>query len=267
MAHELDRLVEAVLAGRKYRNVCGEFVRNVGARELARRRNLKEAIKATKNKLHQVGGAYLEGRLDYAGRLDELRRAAEAGDGQALRKVCREVMGQQSSTRERLAILDQFYATVLAGLGPIRSVLDVACGLNPLAIPWMPLAEDASYYAYDIYYDMVQFLNAFLAWMPVRGRAGARDVTASCPTERVDLALLLKAIPCLDQVDPAAGARLLETLDARYLVVSFPVHSLHGREKGMVVNYESRFRQLVAGWDWRVERFEFATELAFLVIR
>ena len=50
-------------------------------------------------------------------------------------------MGYHSSTRERLPILEQFYARALADIPPARVVLDLACGLNPLALAWMPLGE------------------------------------------------------------------------------------------------------------------------------
>jgi 16S rRNA (guanine(1405)-N(7))-methyltransferase len=59
----------------------------------------------------------------------------------------------------------------------------------------------------------------------------------------------------------------LETIRADHLLVSFPVHSLGGRSKGMVENYEVRFRELVQDKPWSIQRFEFATELAFLVTR
>ncbi len=53
---QLDQLIEAVQASSKYRSISSDFVSYIGTQELARRHNLKEAIKATKNKLHQVGG-------------------------------------------------------------------------------------------------------------------------------------------------------------------------------------------------------------------
>jgi len=63
MTHEqlqLDELVQAVLASPKYRAISEELIRSIGARELSARRGMKEAVKATKNKLHQVAGAYLD---------------------------------------------------------------------------------------------------------------------------------------------------------------------------------------------------------------
>jgi 16S rRNA (guanine(1405)-N(7))-methyltransferase len=260
---DIDKLVAAIRKSAKYRRVCEDVVRGVGERELAKGRRLKEAVKATKKKLHQVGGAYLEGRMDYADWLDDLRAAS--GNSEDFRRTCFRIMGHHSSTRERLEVIDGFYGTVLFDLPPVRSVLDLACGFNPLAIPWMGLPDGATYYACDIYEDMIEFLQAVMQLTPVRGQAVACDVLRSCPKPRVDLALVLKSIPCLEQIDKSAGAQLLDGIDADYLLVSFPVHSLGGRDKGMPTNYEARFRELVAGKDWAIKRFAFATELAYLI--
>jgi 16S rRNA (guanine(1405)-N(7))-methyltransferase len=260
---QLDQLVTAVRASARYRRVNPNVVANIGTRELTKRRSLKEAIKETKNTLHRIGGAYLTPAMDYARWLETLRQAAATGDPLALRHACRAIMSHHASTRERLPILDHFYATTLAPIAPVRSVLDVASGLNPLAIPWMPLAADAAYLACDMYEDMMPFIAAFMALAGVRGRVWAGDVTQSCPTEHVHVAL--KALPCLDQIDKTAGLRLLQMINADHLLVSFPVQSLGAREKGMATNYEARFRATIAGTGWSLTRFAFATELAFLV--
>ena len=264
---ELDLLVKAVRHSAKYQRVCEDIIRHVGARELAKGRTWKEALKATKSRLHQVGGAYLDGPVDFTHWTAELHRAAASGRREEMQAACREVLRCQSSTRERLAILDQFYSRALAGLPPIRSVLDIACGLNPLAVFWMPVTQGVEYYAYDIYEDMVEFLNGFLDIAQIRGRAVAQDVTLAPPDRPADLALILKSLPCLEQLDPGAGLRLLDSLPARHLLVSFPKHSLGGRPKGMSVHYEGHFRELIAGRPFSAKRFEFPSELAFLLTR
>ena len=263
----LGRLVDAVLLSSKYKNVCKDLVRSIGFRELTKRHTLKEAIKATRNTLHQVGGAYLERGAPYGVWLDELREASRSRNRDLLRNACRNIMGHHSSTRERLQILGSFYAITLADLSPIRTVVDVACGLNPLAVPWMPLAEDATYYAYDIYQDMVNFLNECMALLEVQGHAQVCDVTQGCPAPRGDVAFVLKTLPCLEQITPSASFQLLNTIRADHLLVSFPVRSLGGRDKGMVNHYEGLFRERVADAGWSIRRFEFATELAFRVTK
>ena len=263
----LADLVAAVVCSPKYSDVCVEVVRNIGARELRARRDLRGAIKATKSKLHQVGASYLSRRTPYEKWLDELKAARRFGGEPALRSVCTRIMRHHASTRERLAILDRFYASTLRDIAPVRSVLDVACGFNPLAIPWMPLAPGATYYAYDMYVGLASFLSGFLWLVDIPGRAEACDLVQRAPKEEVELAFLLKVLPCLERLSTSVGARLMEGIRARNLLVSFPVRSLGGRDKGMEATYGAHFAELVQGRGWTVQRFLFETELAFLVTK
>ena len=149
--NDIEALVAEIHDSPKYRNVCPAFIRSLGTQELQKRPSFKEAVKATRNKLHQVGGAYFEHPIRYAQWLTELQQAAQNDDPDtALRQICVRLMAQHASTRERLPILEHFYARTLAEIAPVHSILDIACGLNPLAIPWMPLAAGAAYYAIDI---------------------------------------------------------------------------------------------------------------------
>lgn len=255
----LDELVTAVLHTPKYHTISPDLVRRVGERELAARRNVAEAVKATKNKLHQVGGAYFASKVNYEKALERLQETAD------LPHTCRDLMRLHTSTQERLPILDTFYTTTLAGLPPIHKVLDIACGFNPLARPWMPFTVETEYIACDIYSDMIAFIEGFFALAGVRGRAEVRDVISQPITETADLTLLLKLLPVLEQVDKTAVPRLLDSLQSRYLLISFPVHSLGGRHKGMAENYEEKLMGWLNGRSWAWQKFLFSTELAFLV--
>jgi 16S rRNA (guanine(1405)-N(7))-methyltransferase len=263
----LDRLVTSILDSPKYRPIHRDLVKRLAAQELAKGRSPKETLKAVKNKLHQVAGAYLERPPNYTAWLEELRQLSGSGSQAGLRAACRQMMQAHASTRERLPILERFYAETLAGLPPIRSVLDVACGLNPLAIPWMNLSPGAEYAAFDIYTDMMEFLTPAMRILGVQPLASALDVVESPPDlgRRVDIAFILKTIPCLEQIDRNAGLRLLDAIRATTLLVSFPARSLGGRKKGMLENYTTRFLDMVSGKNWSIRRFEFPTELAFLV--
>ncbi|VAW42345.1 hypothetical protein MNBD_CHLOROFLEXI01-3678 [hydrothermal vent metagenome] len=260
---QLDLLVKQILASSKYQQIAPDLVRRIGAQELNKRPSLKTAIKSTKNKLHQVGGAYRRTQLDYEKGVARLRETSAFP--QAFRATCQTLMKTHASTRERLPILNDFYQTVLADLPAIDTVLDVACGLNPLAWPWLPLAPTVQYTAVDIYADMLHFIQQFFAIAGVNGRIQQRDVIGNPPTEQTDLILLLKTLPCLEQVDKTAVSHLLNALNGRYLLISYPTQSLSGRSKGMVDYYTQQFEQLANGRSWQIKRFEFATELAFLV--
>jgi 16S rRNA (guanine(1405)-N(7))-methyltransferase len=175
-------------------------------------------------------------------------------------------MCYHSSTRERLPIIDSFFHTLLADLLPARRIIDIACGLNPLAIPWMGLPENVEYFAVDIYNDMVNFIGHYMELVGIQGTAIVGDVITDCPSNPVDIAFLLKTIPCLEQVDKSVGIRLLTGLQAKHIVVSFPIHSLGGRgDKGMLENYSNKFNDIIAEHNWCVKRYQYPSELVFIV--
>jgi len=174
-------------------------------------------------------------------------------------------MRGHASTRERLPILSEFYQIALAPWAPVQSIVDIACGLGPLAIPWMPLAPNARYVAVDMYTDLVAFLEQALPILGVKGTAIAMDITQSLPIEPVEVALLLKTLPCIERMDAGASLKLLEQVPARHLVVSFPIHSLGGRDRAMRQNYARQFCDLLARQPWRVEQLDLFGELVFRV--
>jgi len=264
---QLDKLLKAVLKSSKYRNVCEDLIKNIGMRELLKRKNLKTAVKFTKNKLHQIGGAYFLKKPNYGFWLEKLKIAKKSGDENLFRKTCAEIMSYHYSTRERLNFLDEFYTRIFLLLHAVHSIMDVACGFHPLSIPWMPLPEKVNYYAYDVYKDMINFLNDFMVLTNIQGFAEVRDVVQHPPEINADLAFILNTIPCLEQIEKEAGLKILESINANFLVVSFPVKTLGGKEKDMRKHYETRFNELTKEKDWGIQRLEFRSELVFLITK
>jgi 16S rRNA (guanine(1405)-N(7))-methyltransferase len=266
---EVEAIVEAVTTSRKYRGVARDLIAHLAAIEIGKGRRAKQAVKEVKNRLHQVVSAYLEGsEPDYA---LWLARLEAAPDVEARRLACRALMSEHASTRERLTLLESgFYARLLSDLPPITSVLDLACGLNPLAIPWMPLADGARYIAVDVLDGLAQFFDRALPLLGVNGSGLSRDATAADALDDLpscDLALIIKALPCLAQIDRAAPERLIERTPARTLIVTYPVRSLSGQDKGMREFYADSFARLTDGRGWSIERVDFPDELAFRVVR
>lgn len=259
------KVVATVRTSAKYRHIAPALVQTLAARELAAGARPKDAVKSVKNKLHQVAGAYQVEPLHGEVWLAEVQTCVAQGGN--VRPLCRSLMTRHASTRERLPILDEFYATVLDGLPQVQSVLDLACGLNPVALPWMGLAPGAVYRACDIYADQVELINRWFAIAGQSGEAFLCDLINNPPALRADVVLLLKAIPCLQQVDREIGRRLLDAVDAPTLIVSYPAHSLGGRKHGMPEQYAAQFARLVEGRPWQIDTFSFATELVYRIRR
>jgi 16S rRNA (guanine(1405)-N(7))-methyltransferase len=261
----LEELVQSVHAASRYQAISLDLVRQVGARELAKGRKLKEAIKTTRAKLHQVAVAYQESAIPYNRHIEELKSLPSNLSDPGLQAFCRKVMAQHASTAERLPILDTFFHSVLGPLAPIHSILDLACGLTPLARPWMPLENNVRYDACDIYSDMVDFTNLFFHHLAQPGQAELCDLTQACPTRSADVALLLKSVPCLEQLDKQLIPRLLQQIPADHIVVSFPDRSLGGRQKGMAQFYSTHFESLVQNMPFDLRSLKFPGEIVYVL--
>jgi 16S rRNA (guanine(1405)-N(7))-methyltransferase len=170
-----------------------------------------------------------------------------------------------ASTRERLPILNQFYKETLATFNEIDSLLDVACGLNPLAVAWLPITSSTKITVCDIYTDQMDFLNAFFDHFQLNGKAFCCDITQQLPQENYQLGLILKTIPCLEQLDKNIGKRIIHELNCENLLVSFPAQSLSGRNKGMREFYSVHFQSFLNESDWKATTFSYPNEQVFLL--
>jgi 16S rRNA (guanine(1405)-N(7))-methyltransferase len=264
---DLSKLIENIHSSPKYQAIELKLIEKIGQMELAKRRNLKEAIKSTRSKLHQIATSFITSPLEFEEWTDELKGLSQDVTNPKLQAFCLKLMRCHSSTDERLPILSEFYSTIFKSITPIESILDLACGLNPLTIPWMPISRDCTYYAFDVLPDMVTFINKFFAHIGQKGKAFTLDLATEIPKKTSRVALLLKTLPTLDQIDKHAPSILLDQIKARHLVVSYPVHSLGGKSKGMVENYTAQFETLTANWNGTIKPFVFTTELAFLLTR
>src|SRR5688500_7585732 len=153
-------IVARVRQSSRYRDVDPALLARLVNEELPRARNSEDAVKRVKRRLHQAIGAFRgERRADALGPI----RAAWNGDmaEPAFRAECAEVLRTHASARERLAHLDALYSGIWDRTGVPARVLDIGCGLNPLALPWMGIGE-ASYLATDVDKRPLETVRGFL---------------------------------------------------------------------------------------------------------
>ncbi len=265
MPIRLTNVVEAGGNSRKYRHLCRDMVTRVVDWAVARSHSEADAVKRAKRKLHQVHGAYMQG-WDAGASHELLGSLPPHPDIAALRTVCRRIMEQHASTRERLPVLDGLYAAIFEVTGVPRRLLDLGCGLHPFALPWMNLPPESEYSAWEVDGQMVALVNRFLTLAGRRPLARWRDGLARFPREEADVILLTKMLPSLEQQRRGCSAELLQALNAPFVVVSFPVRARGGREKGMRAHYTRAMDGLLAQCPWpAVGRVEWGHEVFFVL--
>lgn len=239
-----EEIVNRVRRSRRYRDVDRTMLGRLAAEELPRSRSVDDAVKRVKRRLHQAVGAFRPPR-----RADPLSAISAAWNGDladgSFRAACQAALAAHASTAERVAHLDHFYAGIWERTGIPTRLLDVGCGLGPLALPWMGIGA-APYVATDIDRALLETVDAFLELVGQPHEVHAADAVAGAPTTQADVALMLKLVTTLDRQDGDAAARLLAGLRVRHAVVSFPVRSLGGRSRGMERTYRTRLEELVS---------------------
>lgn len=228
-----EQAAERVAASRNYRQVSGELIRRLAQQEAAKGRSGKELDKAVKNLLHRDWGAFAGGGSAKAARL--YRQGVEALPAAPVRadwqRAVTPALGQHASTAGRIAHLERVGAFLAPIAGSVTSVMDIACGLNPLSLPFMPFERLERYTAWDIDAGAVALVNDFLADYGLQPGAAVADAVRT-PPPPADLALIFQFLPVAERQERGAALRLLGS-PARWVAVTLPTASLGGNRRGM----------------------------------
>lgn len=220
----MNELFEKLLASKKYRDVCPDTIARIIAECEGRYKKAKDLEKAVREKLHGITSAFMNE--------SEYKRAqALASAGETLE----ELLSCHASTRERLplAAMDALYQKIFEITGEPASLLDLACGMNPVYFtakyPQMKVT------GVDISGQSVNIIRI------CGGNALHGDLLCenAVPEERYDIALLFKILPLLDRQKNGSAMDVLCRIHAGYIVVSFPTRTLGGRNVGMEDNYSA----------------------------
>lgn len=228
-----EPMLEKLLNAKKYQDVCPDTVRRVWAECREKYKRPKEAERAAREALHGITGAFLTpGEAKRCA--DALREwAAQGRDDADLERI----LAHHASTRERLPLsrMDALYEKIFAIAGRPESVLDLACGLNPLYLG----AREIRTVGLDISGQSVNLVNtcAERCGAPVRAVCADLLCEGAIPEERFDLALLFKVLPLLERQRAGSAAAVMSRANARALAVSFPTRTLGGRDVGMERHY------------------------------
>jgi 16S rRNA (guanine(1405)-N(7))-methyltransferase len=243
-----DPLLQQVKGTSKYAALADDVV--IAAIASARRGGGREAdvVKRARRKLHQVSGAFLDA-ADRKRALARLGEAADAPDDERWRALLVAAMGVHSSTAERIDELPALWEGIRAAVGPIGSVLDLGCGLGPLMLPWSGLPPDVRWLGIDVDEVVCAAVSRALAARHPGVEVRAADARSAAVSEAFDLALLLKLVPTLDQLEPGSGAALVARVPAQAVALSFPSRTLGGRNVGMVERYDAAAAAMLAGWE------------------
>ena len=261
---EVKAITASLLSSRKYKglDLPEETILNLIDQNFPHGKNARDVEKVVRQKLHNIIAPYLE-TLDYADARAELNSIGP-WDKEAIEKFCLKVLEKHASTRERLPIMADFYNRIFETTGIPNSILDLACGLNPFALPIMNLPVSTSYYAYDLHQPRIQLINDLFLLLGRPPLAEKRDILVDPPKEKADIAFFFKEAHRFEQRQHGCNRAFWESLNVRYLLVSLPSANLTG-SRSMINGQRILVERTLKGLPWTVQELVFETEIVFCI--
>jgi 16S rRNA (guanine(1405)-N(7))-methyltransferase len=261
----IQNQVNAILQSKKYRQmgIPEATLRDIVSEEMAHYRSPKDAQKSVRHKLHTIMAPYL-GDPDYENEQVRLEVLTPDSAQDEQRAYCTPILQAHASTRERLPILTTFYEGIFAHTGRPQRILDLACGLNPFALPWMGLDRSTKYYAYDIHQPRVNLINQFFSKTGFEPLAIVSDILLNPPNIEADVAFLFKEAHRLEQRRRGCNLALWKALNVRHLLVSLPSSSLSGQHD-LADRQRHLVHTIIGDQPWQVIEMIFGTEMVFCI--
>lgn len=262
---DVPEIVEEILSSSKYRNlnIPPETVSSLVAQEFPRHRSRADALQAVREKLHNIIAPYL-GDPNYPAARQALTSAFESHQTEQIKAECLKLLSAHASTRERIPLLEDFYARLWQVTGTPQVILDLACGLHPFGLPWMGLPAASAYHAYDIHQPRVDLINCFFNLSGMPELAEKRDILLSPPEIAADVAIFFKEAHRFEQRQKGCNRAFWQALKVRWLLVSLPSENLTGR-RSLAERMRALVHSTLAGLPWPVTEVAFPGEIVFCI--
>lgn len=215
-------------------------------------------------KIHNIIAPYLD-TIDYPLETERLMKGPDLlKDPEGEKQWAESLLLRHASSKERMPFLQELYDTIWAEIGKPSSILDLACALDPLGLPYMNLPEATTYLAYDIHGPRIELLNAYFKLAHPQAQAIQQDIVVQPPHEHADVAFFFKEAHRLEKREPGVLQSFFNSIPTATLVISLPASDLKGHHHLNV--YHSRLiRNAIQGKTWELTENQVGGELLFFI--
>jgi 16S rRNA (guanine(1405)-N(7))-methyltransferase len=279
----LDEIITAIKRKRELSSLDADFVRQKILKVLEQDRNIREKIetsnsfkelsrsaefaelkKLVRAELRTVYGVF---DLDEKRERKELLARLKEKPGNA--DVILKLLLLHQSSKERAPRYLEVYKRIFSITGIPATILDLGCGANPYSYTFLRCKP--RYIAVDIPGDALADIAEFFKIEGIKGEVVGVDLvqefgklTPLSKENNVDVVFLFKVLDSLESVKRNISGKVLDALEAKWIVVSFPTVSLGGRKH---IREERRawFERLLARRDLSYEKFTVGDEIFYVV--
>jgi len=274
----IDKLVSEIKKKKNLRSLPRDFVRDLIIQFFRKYPNLEEdlkkhpkplksrdfkfMLKEIRKTLHDIYGVFILRKKDLKQLKEHLKKTKKL-DEEALR-MHRELLSSHKSSEERLNFYSEIYENIFSYTGKPKSILDLACGLNPLSFPWMGLKK-VGYFASELTEEDSKFIQEYFNIMKpfgLNGKSFAMNLLKLKKLPEVDICFLFKTLDSLEDLEKDYSEKLLKKISAKFIIVSFPTMSIGGKNP---IKQRGWFLRMMRTLNVKAETFDIENEIFYII--
>ena len=228
-------------------------------RQLPKNKAIKEIVSQVRGQLREVYGVF--------------KREDTIIPKEFNTEELNQLLVSHQSSYERIDYYETIYANIFAileeqGLEQEYSLMDLACGYNPLSYDYLPRIPKKVFVG-DLSTTDMELIQSFFDARKIPGTAIYLDLLEESAmkkisTEHYDVCFLFKALDSLEAIKRHSSKALLDKLAAKFVVVSFALKSIGGKNK-IGDNKRWWFEGFCKAQGWSFETFSVENELFYVV--
>jgi len=276
----LNELILAVKAKKELRNLDDEFVKekineffeknkkvktkyeeSKSFKEFSRSQEYNALLKTIRSELREIYGVFILDKKDE--RINLLLKLEK----KPLLDNYNKMLSLHKSTKERLPYYPEIYEKIWPITGEPKTILDIACGLNPFSYPYLKIKP--KYIATELASDDCLFLEEYFKRLKIDGVSLAFDLLgknalAMLKSLKADVCFLFKTLDSLETIERDISEKIIKAINCKWLVISFPTVSLGGKKS---IKQERRIwlERILEKMKLKYEKFAVSNEVFYVV--
>ncbi len=121
----------------------------------------------------------------------------------------------------------EVYEKLITMLPPIRSIVDLGCGLAPLK--YVKLFPGLKYCAYDLGGENIEKINEFFKKNKIRGKGFVCDLLTFNKYSKGDLCFIFSVLESLEYLERGVSKKILRRVNCKFIIVGFSKKVLGGK--------------------------------------
>jgi len=244
---------------KKERRISEKISKSNSFKEFSRSAEFKALKSLVREELRKVYGVFQKEKKG-------TKRKISAGNASP-----EERLRTHQSSDERFLFYPEVYKKLFAITGKPTTLLDLGCGANPYSYAYLTCAP--YYVAVDLPSQDLQDIADFFRSKKVKGEVFGIDLVKDykkvgqlLDQNHFDIAFLFKLLDSLETVKRNISRSLLDSINATWLVVSFPTVSIGGK-KHIKKERRTWFEKLLTRKGWHWQEFEVGEEVFYVVLK